>query len=292
MASIVESSSNADASSTAFAPQGACQALVSTFFFLGDFESVRQYALRGVQIWRSGGVHSPVEQVDPPAVVCLCYKALAEVFFEDIASSQSTIAEAISLAKELNDEHALAEALFFAASLRYSPAETERLASELIELSARHNFAHWLPLANIFRGWARSAAGSPAEGIVWIEDGLRDYRATGSVLSLTCYLGMKAEALYIADRTREALEVTREAQAVGEKTDERFWCAELHRLSGVFLTALSADKTQIEASFYEAIRIAKEQKSVFLEQRAEETYAEYRRKKASAAGGRGFRLSL
>jgi hypothetical protein len=64
------------------------------------------------------------------------------VFFGKIASSQSTIAEAISLAKELNDKHALAEALFFAASFRHSPAETERLTSEVIELSARYNFAH------------------------------------------------------------------------------------------------------------------------------------------------------
>jgi hypothetical protein len=49
---------------------------------------------------------------------------------------------------------------------------------------------------------------------------------------------------------------------------------------------------KVEASFREAIRIAKEQKSISLEKRAEETYAEYRRRKASASGGRGFRLLL
>ena len=63
-------------------------------------------------------------------------------------------------------------------------------------------------------------------------------------------------------------------------------------LRGVFFTALGAEETQIEASFGEAIRIAKEQKSVSLEKRAEETYAEYRRQKASGSGGRGFRLPL
>ena len=57
-------------------------------------------------------------------------------------------------------------------------------------------------------------------------------------------------------------------------------------------TALGADETQIEASFCEAIRIAKEQKSVSLEKRAEGTYREYRRQKASASGGCGFRLPL
>ena len=67
---------------------------------------------------------------------------------------------------------------------------------------------------------------------------------------------------------------------------------ELHRLRGVFLTAMGADETQIEASFGEAIRIAQEQKSISLEKRAEATYAEYRRQKASGSGGRGFRLPL
>jgi hypothetical protein len=68
--------------------------------------------------------------------------------------------------------------------------------------------------------------------------------------------------------------------------------AELHRLRGVFLAALGADESQIEASFCEAIRIAKEQKSISLGKRAEGTYGEYRRQKASGSGGRGLRLPL
>ena len=55
---------------------------------------------------------------------------------------------------------------------------------------------------------------------------------------------------------------------------------------------MGAGEAEIEASFREAIRTAKQQKSVSLEKRAEATYAEYRRQKASASGGRGFRLSL
>ena len=168
----------------------------------------------------------------------------------------------------------------------------ERLASDVIELSTRHHFAHWLVLGSILRGWARSASGNTKEGISWIEDGIRDYRATGAIIGLPYLLGMKAEALHLADRTSEALEAIKEAEALVERYEERCWCAELHRLRGVFLTAMGADETQIEASFCEAIRIAKEQKSISLEKRAEATYAEYRRQKASGLGGRGFRLAL
>ena len=103
---------------------------------------------------------------------------------------------------------------------------------------------------------------------------------------------MKAEALHLADRTSEALEAITEAQAIAAKSGEGIWCAELHRLRGVFLAAMGAEETQIEDSFHNAIRIAKEQKSVSLEKRAEATYAEYRKQKASASGGLGFRLPL
>ena len=168
----------------------------------------------------------------------------------------------------------------------------DRLASELIELSTRHNFAFWLARGAIYRGWARSASGDTAEGIAWIEQGIRDYRATGAVLGLPYFLGLKAEALHLADRTSEALEAINEAEALAERFEQRDVSAELHRLRGVFLAAIGADETQIEASFCEAIRIAKEQKSVSLEKRAEATYAEYRRQKASGSGGRGFRLPL
>ena len=64
----------------------------------------------------------------------------------------------------------------------------------------------------------------------------------------------------------------------------------LCRLRGVFLAAVDAGETEIEASFCEAIRIARQQKSISLEERAEATYAEYRRQKASSSEGRGFRL--
>ena len=111
-------------------------------------------------------------------------------------------------------------------------------------------------------------------------------------MAVPYFLALKAEALHLADRTSEALEAIKEAEALVERSEERCWFAELHRLRGVFLAAMGADETQIEASFCEAIRTAKEQKSISLEKRAEATYAEYRRQKASGLGGRGFRLPL
>ena len=120
--------------------------------------------------------------------------------------------------------HALAHALWHAGLLAHferDPAEVERLASDLIELSTRQNFASFLRGGAVLRGWARSASGDTAEGISWIEDGIGDYRATGSMLDVPYLLALKAEALHLADRTSEALEAISEAEALVERFEER-----------------------------------------------------------------------
>ena len=261
---------------------GAYNALSGTLYFMGDFEAALRYAIRGVQIWRSESVQSQVQEVGASAVSVLCYEGQARWHLGEIASSQTTLAEAISLAKEMNNMHGLAVALWHAAVFAYydgNPAEVERLASKSIELSTRHHFAHWLPQGEVLRGWARSTSGDTAEGISWIVDGIEEFRATGALRGVPFFLALKAEALQLADRTFEALEAIREAQGLVERFEERLWRADLHRLRGVLLTAMGADETQIEASFCEAIRTAREQKSIPLARRAEASYAEYRSKK-------------
>jgi hypothetical protein len=107
------------------------------------------------------------------------------------------MAEAISLARELNDTNALAYALGWAADLAYcecSPAEVDRLASNLIELCTRHNFVHWLAMGAIWRGWVRSDSGDTVEGIPWIEQGIRDLRSTGAVLGMPSNLARKSSS--------------------------------------------------------------------------------------------------
>ena len=261
---------------------GACRALAGTNHFLGDFASTQTYAMRGIQIWRSGALPSKEEDLDASVVICLCYEALSEWHLGEIASSHSTMAEAIALAKELNDRHALAGTLHFAAILGHlerNPAEVENLVSDLIELSTRHNFSLWLAGAEILGGWARSASGRVEEGIARIEDGIRGYRASGTMLRMPHYLALKAEAFHLADRLSEALETITEAEKVVERFGERQYCAELQRLKGVFLARLGADETYTEETFAEAIRTAKQQNSVSLATRAASSYAEYCRRK-------------
>jgi len=98
---------------------------------------------------------------------------------------------------------------------RFSPT----LSVILLKWNAwlRQNFATWLPGGVALRGWAHSASGDTAEGISRIEDGIRDHRATGVMLTTQYHLALKAEALHLADRTPEA----NEAEALVERSQER-----------------------------------------------------------------------
>jgi hypothetical protein len=103
------------------------------------------------------------------------------------------------------------------------------------------------------------------------------YRATGAILAMPFFLALKAAAFHLASRTSEALAAIREAEALVERSGARLWCVEMHRLRGVFLSAIGAEKTDIEAAFCAAISTSKQQKSISLAKRAEASYAEYRR---------------
>ena len=87
---------------------------------------------------------------------------------------------------------------------------------------------------------------------------------------LSVWLALKAGALYLANRTLEALEAIKEADGLVEKFEVRWWSAELQRLRGVFLTAIGAKEAEIEVSFRGAINTAKQQKANSLLARAED----------------------
>jgi len=107
------------------------------------------------------------------------------------------------------------------------------------------------------RGWACSASGDTVEGIASIEQGVEDFRSSGTVNNLPLWLLLKAEALYLTERAAQALDAINEAESLAERYERHTVLTGLHRLRAVFLAPVGADETQIEASFCEAIRIAR-----------------------------------
>ena len=81
------------------------------------------------------------------------------------------------------------------------------------------------------------------------------------------YLAGQAEAYGMLGKTQEGLDVIGEALDVVQRTEERWWEAEVHRIKGELLK-LSGELSEAEASFRQAIEVARRQEAKSWELRA------------------------
>jgi len=111
-------------------------------------------------------------------------------------------------------------------------------SDELVALATEQGFPHFVGSEACFRGWATiPLGGSISDAIDTMRDGLATKRATGAEIKVPYYLGLLAEAHTRVNRTTEALNLMREALELAERTDERWYEAELYRLRGEVLLA-------------------------------------------------------
>ena len=140
----------------------------------------------------------------------------------------------LARARELSHPYTLAFALHVNCvfhQLRGDGAILEERAEELVALATEHSFPHFVGSGTCFRGWAMLAVGgSIEEAISRMQWGLAAKRATGAEIKVPYYLGLLAEAHRRANRTAEGISLLNGALAVVERTDERWYEAELCRL--------------------------------------------------------------
>ncbi|HKO17811.1 MAG TPA: hypothetical protein VJU82_02890, partial [Acidobacteriaceae bacterium] len=152
--------------------------------------------------------------------------------------------------------------------LRGEVALVEDYATQAIAMCQQHEFAHYLAMAMILRGWARAKQGNFESGIAEMQQGLEKERATGAVLFDTYTLALMADACITHKRYPEALEYLNEWQMKGHgEGSERFFAAEMYRLLGEAYLQSGENLDEAERYFSKGIKIAREQNAKSLELR-------------------------
>jgi len=248
-------------------------ALGGTLYHLGEFTLGRAHLEQGIALYdRQQHHHLAFRYGMDLGAWCLSYLAwpLWQLGYPDQALRRSN--EAITLAQELSHPLSLAAALDYAAMLHYSRWErhaTQERAEAGMALASEKGFPQFLTVGMMMRGWALAMQGQGKEGIAQLRQGLAALRAAGAEVARSRDLALLAEAYGKVGQTEAGLTVLAEALAVVDKTGERFWEAELHRLKGELLLVLSTDKTtEAEACFRQALDIARRQEAKSLELRA------------------------
>ena len=132
-------------------------------------------------------------------------------------------------------------------------------------MAQEHDYALVLAVGSVLQGWALIRRGQGKAGTTLVRQGVDAYRATGAEFQLPHLLTALAEAV----EPEDGLAIVSDALAAVEATGERYYEAELHRLKGEILLAISGDNAaEGEICFNRALEIARNQKAKSLELRA------------------------
>jgi predicted ATPase len=179
---------------------------------------------------------------------------------------------ATALLEEVRHPYTQSRALYWDAVLQQFRREWP-MVHERVEAAMRsaneHGFALVRAVATIMGGAALAAQGQSAVGATQIRCGLGAHGATGAKYQRPHFLAMLAEALRAQGSAEEGLDALAEAAALVEKSGERYYEAEIHRLRGELLLALSAaNRVDAEACFQQALEVSRRQQARSLELRA------------------------
>jgi class 3 adenylate cyclase/predicted ATPase len=211
-------------------------------------------------------------------VGCLAHAAWALWFLGAIDESLVRSDEALTLAGEFGQPLHLANARYWAAQLsqyRRDRVRTRELAEAVITASAKEGFAQQKAQGMFLRGWAMAEPGAGGQGWAQMREGFAAWEATGAGVLRPYYLALLAEVAAQAGDVAEGLRLIDEALATVEKSGERSWQAEVHRLHGELLLqqagsdATTSSAAQVaEVCFRQALAVARDQQARCLELRA------------------------
>jgi predicted ATPase len=143
-------------------------------------------------------------------------------------------------------------------------------AAGSIALATQQEFsALYVAWATVPQGWALTRQEQWAAGMAKLREGTEAALATGSELWRPYFLALRAETAGAAGYPEDGRNLLAEAQEVMARTDERFYEAELSRLTGVLHLAHSpAARAEAEAQMRHALDVAHRQQAKALELRA------------------------
>jgi predicted ATPase len=186
--------------------------------------------------------------------------------------------QALSLARSTAHPLMILFTQFFAAfvrQLRDEPKAVLAVTAEALPLVDQYGYPHLGSWLGMMHGWAVARTGEPAAGERRIRESIGIADAIGLALMRPHAIAMLAETVAAQGRLDEALALLEDARATGERSEERYYAAEVHRLSGEIRRERDAPAGEIEAPLREAVSIARVQEARGFELRAATSLARF-----------------
>jgi class 3 adenylate cyclase/tetratricopeptide (TPR) repeat protein len=269
-----------------------CWASWWPFLARGDFAGAEPYFKRGFALYDPAQqpLYSELSPTIDPLITLLSDTALALVCSGQLDQALSRRDAMLAEARRRPQVYALAHALWWGCHLswctRQEPAMLLKYADELLALSAERGFVIYRALALVVRGWASAASSQADEGVQLLTSGWTNYQATANMLFTPMILTILADAERMAGKPRAALTHVAEAIRLADATEEKWGKAEAFRLRGDLLLCIG-DIAAAEASYSDALALARRQRAKLWELRSATSLARLWRDQGRCAEAHG-----
>ena len=140
---------------------------------------------------------------------------------------------AFAAAQELGDAYTLSHVFHLNCWLNQHLGDSTTVrerAEAAMKLTAEHGFSLWEVTAEFWYGWALAAAGEITAGSAKMRGALSTHKGLGVINQVPFLLGLLADICTQAGDSTEARDLLTEALRIVDRTQERWFEAELHRL--------------------------------------------------------------
>jgi predicted ATPase len=259
----------------------------SALTFTADFAAAREHAERGIALYHRERDHrlTYVYSGHDPGMCCRSFGSLAlwQLGYPDTALAMCR--DGLALARTISHPFTVTVALWGMGILGLLRGDTRDLrvtGETMIVHCQEKGFAPFIPMGKIFRGGALAMEGELARGIADIREGIAGVRAVGTEYTVPTLFAWLAALCIAGGQLEQGMRALEEGLTMSEKNADRFSLPDFHRLKGEFLQASSSRSgSNAEASFQEAIEIARAQGSKMFELRAATSLARLSRCRAA-----------
>jgi predicted ATPase len=252
------------------------------FLSLGEFAAGYEHLEKGIALY-DPAEHRVMASLygDDPGVTCHSFAGMCLWFLGYPDQALTNVQRALAVAKETGSPYCETFALDFVTwvhVLRRDEQAAHASVDALMRIAPEQGFQFLLADSRVLHGWILAAQGKAAEGLEQVQAAIADYEATGAVMSGPAHGMLLATVYGKAGDSEKALAALAAAEAEMNRTGERTYEAEVHRLRGeVALRKLQRSgrnkrttdaSAEAEACFRQAIEVARRQRAKSLELRA------------------------
>ncbi len=204
----------------------------------------------------------------------LCYRSWALWLLGRPDAALADIDHALKHARNIGQAATLMHALALTSSTHIfcgNYAAASALLNELVALADEKSALYWKAWGTVSQGWLLALSGKASDAVQMITTGINAHRSTGAIIYVPMYLSHLMRAYVEVGQFDDAWRCIEEAMRAVEKTKERLWEAEIHRIAGEIALKspeLRPAPEKAEAYFEKALAVARSQQAKSWELRA------------------------